>query len=146
MDLCDPMIASSWSHRCRVTVADRCIVAKRLKSRRGQGFSLQRCPVHVIVATHRCSHFIVADRCTVATAPNALIHKGTSCNGDRCSPSLIATPLFIRGGVATMNVQRRASVIMESVCDPSRTPSPGVADLDPMGLAATSAGVQQGVA
>lgn len=108
MDLCESMIAPCLPHRCRTTVADRCTVAESLKRRLGQGFTLQRCPVNVIVATHRCSHFSVADRCTVAAAHNALIHKGRDCNGDRCSAIVVATPLFIRGGVATMNLQRMA--------------------------------------
>ena len=147
MDLCEPMIPSNLSYRCRATVADRCSVAKPLKRRHGQGFALQRCLSYVIVAANRCSCFSVADRCTVAIAHNSLFCKAQCCNGDRCRLIVVAIPPFLRGGIATMqramNGQesswRACAIVTVHVRPESQTSTRS------MGLAATSAGIQQGV-
>ncbi len=99
MDLRDPMNFFAIAHRCKSTVAPRCIVASGQEHPFDQVVALQRPLVCVIVAALRCSHFIVAPRCTVANSHNRLFRKAQLCNGDRCSSSLIATPLSLERGL-----------------------------------------------
>jgi hypothetical protein len=122
MDVCDEMNFTPTAHRCRLTVAHRCIVAQSPKRCSGQPFSPQRCPVRAIVATHRCSDFIVADRCTVAESRNLAILKGTGCNDDRCSSSLIATPLSLeRGSCNDGKSEKRIEMTKARVHNPPST-------------------------
>lgn len=104
MDLRDPMNFFAIAHGCKSTVAPRCIVASGQEHPCDQVVALQRPLECIIVAALRCSLFIIAARCTVAHSPKSLFQKASSCNSDHCRSSLIATPPFIKGGVAMMGV------------------------------------------